>query len=308
MTNIKEHLPAVSVVMPLYNQEPYVEAAVRSILTQTFTDFELIIIDDGCTDDSLSIVQRLAESDVRMRIYSQENQGRAVSRNRGVELARSDLIAMLDPDDIAIPNRLALQIDFMHKHPECVVLGAQFESICMEGVPLFEHNVPLDHPSIEARLLEDDGQAMPQSTSMLRRSFCKAAGGYDPQYAAGEDTDLFLRMALIGKLANLPQTLLQYRQHLKSSVNTPGRPEYTDYRQRTERAWQQRGMQLPKNFQHWSQSIKETEPREIMLRWGWNAFKRNEFAAAKRYVRILLRLNILNMQAWRLFYCIMRGR
>lgn len=308
MTKLTEHLPTVSVVMPLYNQEPYVEAAVRSLLAQTFSDFELIIIDDGSTDASLTIVRRLASSDERIRVYNQKNFGRAITRNRGVKLARAELMAMLDPDDIAMPERLALQVEYMQEHPECVALGAQFESVCMKGIPLNVSSLPLDHASIEARLLEDDGQALTQGVSMMRRTVCLAAGSYNAQYAAGEDADLFLRMALKGQLANLPQTLLQYRQHPKSTVNTAGRPEYDDYRQRIERAWQQRGRQLPANFQHWSQSTEEMTPNQLMLRWGWNAFKRNEFTAAKYYVRMLLRLNLLDMQAWRLFYCILRGR
>lgn len=305
---MRSSLPAVSVVMPVYNQQPYVEAAIRSVLEQTFDDFELIIIDDGSTDASLLILQRLAASDGRIRIYTQENHGRAVTRNRGVNLARAELLAMLDPDDIAMPERLALQVEYMQAHPECVALGAQFDSVCMEGITLFTSNLPLDHLTIETYLLEDDGQALSQGVSMFRRSVCLTAGGYNEQYEAGEDTDLFLRMALKGELANLPQVLLQYRQHPKSSVNTEGLPEYVNYRERIEYAWQQRGKQLPADFQHWSQSVTEKNSEQLMLQWGWNALKRKEFTVAKRYVWRLLRLNIFNMQAWRLLFCILRGR
>lgn len=299
--------PAVSVVIPVYNQQPYVEEAVRSILAQTFTDFELVAIDDGSTDASLQILQRLAVDDVRMRVYTQENRGRSATRNRGVELARADLVAMMDPDDISSPERLALQHAYMTAHPECVALGAQFESVCMEGLTLFDSDVPLDHDTIEARLLEDDGQALHQSVSMFRRAVCVDIGGYDIRYASGEDADLFLRMALKGKLANLSDVLLRYRQHPKSTFNTPGRPEYALSLERMQAAWIARGKTLPDGFHHWSQTIREVSGRQLMLRWGWNALRLGEKSVARRYVRKLLRQNPFHLETWRLLFCIVRG-
>lgn len=303
-----ENKPIVSVVMPVYNQQPYVEEAVRSILVQTFTDFELVAIDDGSTDDSLQILQRLAGADARIRVYSQENRGRAATRNRGLELARADLVAMMDPDDVAMPERLALQMTYMEAHPECVALGGQFESVCMEGLPLFASDLPLEHVGIEARLLDDDGQALHQGVSILRRRVCLEAGGYDQRYASGEDTDLFLRMALKGRLANLPEVLLRYRQHPKNTFNTPGRPEYLRSLERMESAWRARGKILPPDYRHWSQTMPEVTAMQLMLRWGWNALRLGEAPIAKRYGIRLLRKNPLNMAAWRLLYCIARGR
>lgn len=301
-------IPAVSVVMPVYNQEPYVELAVSSLLQQTFTDFELVVIDDGSTDASLKILERLAAADPRVRLFSQENRGRSATRNRGLELARADLVAMMDPDDISLPERLELQVAYMREHPECVALGAQFESVCMEGLPLHSSELPLDHDSIENLLLEDNGQTLHQSVCVLRRGVCIEVGGYDEQYPAGEDVDLFLRLALKGKLANLPQVLLKYRQHPKSTANIAGRPEYAMSRERIGRAWEARSKSLSADFKHWTETTPQLTERQLLLRWGWSAFMQNELSISKRYGMRLLRQNPFDLEVWRLMFCIMRGR
>lgn len=299
--------PAVSVVMPVYNQQPFVEEAVRSILAQTLADFELVAIDDGSTDASLKILQRLASEDGRVRVYSQENKGRAATRNRGLELARGDLVAMMDPDDVSSSERLALQVAYMEAHPECVAVGAQFESVCMEGLPLFVSDLPLEHEQIEAQLLEDNGQALHQGVSLLRREVCIELGGYDQRYASGEDTDLFLRMALKGRLGNLPNVLLRYRQHPRNTFNIPGRPEYVRSLERMESAWRARGKALPTGYRHWSETIPEVTASQLMLRWGWNALRLGEAAIAKRYGARLLRQSPFDLETWRFLYCLVRG-
>jgi glycosyltransferase involved in cell wall biosynthesis len=116
--------PAVSVVMPMYNAAPYVGEAVRSVLGQTFSDFELIVIDDGSKDDSATEVERAAKGDARLRLIRQSNSGVSVASNKGTELARGEFLARADSDDICLPNRLEKQVGYLREHPDCVAVGA----------------------------------------------------------------------------------------------------------------------------------------------------------------------------------------
>lgn len=111
-------VPLVSVVLPAYNAEKYLPAALASIRAQSFTDWELIVIDDGSKDRTLEIIQRHGQIESRLRYFHQSNQGLVATLNRGIELARGSLIARMDHDDIAMPDRLARQTAFLSAHPE----------------------------------------------------------------------------------------------------------------------------------------------------------------------------------------------
>ena len=117
--------PTVSVVMPVYNTEAYLADAIGSILAQTFTDWELICVDDGSSDCSLDVLRRYERADSRIRVISRSNTGVARARNEGMALARGRYIAAMDSDDVALAERLRRQVDYMESDPECVGLGAQ---------------------------------------------------------------------------------------------------------------------------------------------------------------------------------------
>lgn len=121
--------PAVSVMMLVYNTRRYVEAAVRSILDQTWTDFELILIDDGSNDGSEEILRRLAAEDARIRLVSRENRGIVASRNEAVGLARGRFIAVMDSDDLSRPDRLARQVEYLDANPDCVLVCCQMSTL-----------------------------------------------------------------------------------------------------------------------------------------------------------------------------------
>ena len=122
--------PAISVVLPVYNAEAYVREAVESILAQTFTDFELIIINDGSTDGSGAILRELAARDARIVLVERPNDGLVSALNDGIKIARADLIARMDADDVSMPERFALQHARMVQEPELAVLGS---FICVAG-------------------------------------------------------------------------------------------------------------------------------------------------------------------------------
>src|SRR5258708_3751905 len=125
--------PAVSVVMPAYNSEPHIAEAIESILAQTFTDFEFIIINDGSTDGTRSILHAFAAGDSRISIYEHANSGLVVSLNRGCQMARGKYIARMDADDVSLPTRLAKQFNYLERNSEVGIIGTWIQDMGPDG-------------------------------------------------------------------------------------------------------------------------------------------------------------------------------
>ena len=206
--------PAISVILPVYNTEAYVREAVESILAQSFTDFELIAIDDGSTDGSGAILRELAARDARIILIEQPNDGAASARNKGLEMARADLIALMDADDVAMPERFALQHARMVQEPELAVLGSFIRVMDKAGDIIRLGEYPLT-PEAAARHLEHNECPVANPAVMMRRDAVLKAGGYRKAFSSyAEDYDLWLRMSDLGyAIANLPQLLLNYLWH-----------------------------------------------------------------------------------------------
>ncbi|MGA2071910.1 MAG: glycosyltransferase [Terriglobia bacterium] len=204
--------PLVSVVMSVFNGECFLREAVESILAQSLRDFEFIIIDDGSTDRSASMLDSYQNSDVRLKVYHREHGGLIESLNRGCALAQGKYIARMDADDVAIKDRLAWQIEFMDAHPEIGVVGGAVEWIDATGKSLAVRRYPSDDPQIKATLLQQ-GCAFWHPTVVLRREVFAWAGGYRRVVVDSEDYDLWLRIADHFQLANLEKVVLKYRIH-----------------------------------------------------------------------------------------------
>lgn len=202
--------PSVSVVMSVFNGERFLREAVQSILNQSFCDFEFIVINDGSTDNSGSILDSYQRRDPRVRAYHQENRGLIESLNRGCGLAQGRYIARMDADDIAVSDRLARQIDFMEEHPEVAVLGGAVEFIDETGKALRVARHPLHHREIQRVLF--DSSFMWHPSVVMRKAALIRVGGYR-NVAHAEDYDLWLRVADHFQMANLPEVLLKYRIH-----------------------------------------------------------------------------------------------
>jgi cellulose synthase/poly-beta-1,6-N-acetylglucosamine synthase-like glycosyltransferase len=203
-------VPIMSVVMSVFQGERYLSQAIDSILGQTFRDFEFIIIDDGSTDDSGSILESHRRSDSRVRVYSQKNNGLIYSLNRGCELARGQYIARMDADDIAARNRLGSQLYYMQEHPAVGVLGSAVEFIDQTGRTLRISRNPLGNADLQRALIDSDVLFHP--AVVMRKDAFVSVGGYRNVVHA-EDYDLWLRIAESYELANLPEVLLKYRIH-----------------------------------------------------------------------------------------------
>jgi len=202
--------PLVSVVLPVRNGAADLPRAVASILQQTFTDFELIAINNGSTDGTAEILDRV--SDPRVRVVYQENIGLAAALNRGIALARGRYVARQDHDDLAMPTRLARQVEFMEAHPRCALLGTRAEIRTGDRPASRFHDHPADDAALRFELLFDN--PFVHSSVMLRKSAVEAAGGYttDPLRQPPEDYELWSRLARCWEVANLPERLTVYRE------------------------------------------------------------------------------------------------
>ncbi|SFO44486.1 Glycosyl transferase family 2 [Cohaesibacter marisflavi] len=208
-----EKIPEISVVLPVYNGEKYIEAALISILEQDFTDFELLVINDGSVDGTEAILERLAAQDERIRILARDNDGLVSALNWGLEEARAPLIARMDADDISYPNRFSKQWQFLKDNPDVGLVFAQMNKVDAQGKPIGKVTNTRTSPQDVAVALSK-GNCLPHHpTVMARRSEMLGAGGYRDVFKGAEDLDLWYRMSKRTKLAGLADVLLDYRLH-----------------------------------------------------------------------------------------------
>lgn len=208
--------PAVSVLIPVRNCDPYLDEALASLAAQTFTDFEIIVVDNGSTDGTREKLRAWARREPRLRAFRLRRPGLARSLNFAAAKARAPLLARLDGDDIAEPGRLAAQVEAMRARPKLGLLGTGAELIDSLGRPVGA----LDRPTSDAGLRKflRTGCAFVHSTVMMRRETFLAAGGYRRGLNVAEDYDLWLRMADHSEIANLPDRLVRYRVHVASAT------------------------------------------------------------------------------------------
>jgi glycosyltransferase involved in cell wall biosynthesis len=214
--------PRVSVVLPVYNGAADVRRAIDSILSQTFRDLELIVIDDGSTDATPRILDEIG--DPRVRVFHQRNCGLPATLNRAIELCRADYVARQDHDDLALPTRLERQVSFMDAHTDCGLLGTRAEIHVGDVASGRAIDHPLHHPALCFELLFDS--PFVHSSVMLRKTVLEAAGGYstDPARQPPEDYELWSRIARGCRVANLPERLQIYREVPDSLSRVARRP------------------------------------------------------------------------------------
>jgi len=197
--------------MPVYNAGHYLDAAIRSIRSQTMHELEFIVVDDGSTDGSALVMEQHAAADPRISVHRLPHGGIARALNHGLAAARANFVACMNADDLAAPERLARQAEYLEAHPEMAVLGAAAELIDADGRVLACMAPETDSAGIRAHLLEANLLIHP--TVMMRREVVLAAGGYRPIFTAAEDYDLWLRLSDRHELGNMAEVLLSYRSH-----------------------------------------------------------------------------------------------
>lgn len=295
--------PKLSVALTVYNAERYVAAAVESILGQTYRDYEFVIVDDGSTDGSRALLEGFARGDERIRLVSRPNTGISQARNETLDMARGEFYAIMDADDIAEPQRLERQIQYLEANPSCVCVGGWFEVIDGAGRLLTVLQPPVHDEDIQAALLEGHA-AICQPASMLRKAAIERVGRFDKDLAPAEDLDLYLKLGEIGKLANLPETLLKYRMHAQSASSCDRQRQHEGARTACVRAWARRGIEgrfAPTN--PWRPDGSRKARYEWTLHCGWWAFNSRQRRTALIYGLKAIAALPHRSGGWRLAAC-----
>jgi hypothetical protein len=205
---------SISVAMSVYNGERFLAAAIESVLAQSFADFEFLILDDGSSDASRAIAAHYAARDPRIRLIARENRGLVASLNELLAAARAPLVARMDADDVSLPQRFERQIAFLDAQPDVGVLGSWTEDIDENDAtyPMDAQDHPLDHDQFVAAV-DAGAPLLCHPAVMFRRDLVLSVGGYHPAFHHCEDLDLWLRLASVTQIANLPERLLRYRHY-----------------------------------------------------------------------------------------------
>ena len=204
--------PLISVIIPLYNAETTIAATIQSVLQQTFADFELIVVNDGSTDQSLPMVQAIlqATNDKRLKILDTANAGASAARNRGIAQARGEYLAFLDADDLWHPDKLQDQLEILQTHPEIGLVYSWTDYIDTEGQFVCPGRREIVQGNVYAKLLVanflENGSA-----ALIRCQIVRDIGGFDEQLTGCQDTDLYLRIARHHFFMTVPKVQVYYR-------------------------------------------------------------------------------------------------
>lgn len=241
-----KNTPDISVILPVYNGADYVKSSIQSILDQTYSKFELIIINDGSTDSSEREIYNI--SDPRIRYVKQENQGLANTLNNGITLARGMFIARQDQDDISMPDRFAKQNNFLLENPNVIAVGSDAEIIDMSDHIIRYQPTLIDSTAIAIGMAVFN--PLFHSSVMMRKKIIEHIGGYDPTTC--EDYALWSRIVMSGgDLANIPEPLIKYRINTKG-LSAKQRTFYSNAgRKARDKTWKRFGVDGPAPVSEW---------------------------------------------------------
>lgn len=213
--------PIISVIMAVFNSEIFLSQSIESILRQTYSNFEFIIVDDASTDKSFEIIHTYADKDKRIRVLkNQKNLGLGASLNRAIQVATGEYLARMDADDVSLDGRFQKQLSFMIEHPEIKILGGSLEFFDENNSVAGKLSCPMSAPIIRWNMLLGNGQIVGHPGVFMRKEFIEKIGRYSDSRAA-QDFELWSRTFEIEPfpIANLSDTILYYRQHPKTNTN-----------------------------------------------------------------------------------------
>jgi glycosyltransferase involved in cell wall biosynthesis len=222
VTHPARRAPQVSVLLPIYNDGPRLQSAIESILAQTCDDIELVALNDGSTDNSMTVLRRLADRDDRIRFINRAHKGRITSLNELLAAARARYVTVMDAAATALPLRLARQASFLEQNPDVVAVGCGHEWVDDTGRLIDRVPAVQDNDDIQPRLLAGE-PAMVLSTVLAHTDAVRQAGGFSDEHADAFDHDLLLRLGEIGKLANLRHVLQRLLVTADSMIISPQR-------------------------------------------------------------------------------------
>ncbi|WP_300039404.1 glycosyltransferase [uncultured Roseobacter sp.] len=291
--------PRVSVLLPVCNAETWLGVAMDSILAQSFTDFELLVHDDGSTDGSLAILQDYAARDRRVVLTSEPNKGLIATLNQLIDAAQGDLIARMDADDIALPERFAKQVAWLDQNPDYVLLGGAIIFIDEAGRHIAPEFPPRDHETLDDYSLRGTG-AICHPAVMMRTETVRQVGGYDMRRDTAEDLDLWLRMAEAGRLASLPDIVLKYRLHDQSISGKNNDRQRECIREICADACARRGVTASFDYQDWRMTEDRASRRDFYLKYGWDAWNWGYRDTWRHYALKAVTTDPLSLNAWKL--------
>lgn len=281
--------PALSVAMSVYNGERFLAEAIESILAQTFTEFEFLILDDGSSDETPAIIAHYAARDLRIRPIIRENRGLVASLNELLAQARAPIVARMDADDISLPDRFAVQMAFLEANPDHGVVGAWSRDIDELDQPFPTSG--RDHPVTHADFLvaiENDEPLLCHPVVMYRRDIVLSVGGYHAAFRHVEDYDLWLRLVGITRMSNIPQRLICYR-HYDGQVSNRHATEQQVGHSVAWQAWQERKAGRPDPTEHIDRLPPIGELDVLFGRAGVDRAVRARLALALQYSPTALR-------------------
>ena len=205
-------MPKVSVIMSVYNGEEYLREAIDSILNQTFEDFEFIIVDDGSTDRTADILA--SYRDPRIKVINQKHLGIAHAKNKAVKASSGEYIAIMDADDISLPERLEVEASFLNHNRDIGIVSCSNYFVDEYGKTILTRSALIGYVLIQKKLLED--MCVNHCSAMIRRKVFKEVGGYRRAFKCSLDYDLFLRIAEVSKIENIKEPLHKYRIRIDS--------------------------------------------------------------------------------------------
>lgn len=289
MTGVK---PEISIIMPCYNAAAHIGASIDSVLMQHFADFELIVVNDGSTDDSPEILRGF--DDPRIRLIDQANAGVIAARNRGLAEAQGEYVAFLDSDDTMDPDFLQLLRDALRRHPEACLAYCGWQNLGLPG-RRGEPFVPPDYegPHKLERLLESC--RWPIHAALVRRSEVESAGGFDPAFPTAEDYWLWLRIAPFKPIVLVDRTLVFYHHHGEQRSTAKNRA------QKAVNRWQIRLEFLRRHPQIRAQ-LGRRRLRELihgtLLDWGYRSYWDGDLDTARRIFRIVMKTGYGSARDW----------
>jgi glycosyltransferase involved in cell wall biosynthesis len=293
-------IPVISVLMSVYNGEKYLAEAIESILNQTFSDFELLALDDGSTDESLKLLREYASRDSRLHVIAREHRGFGSTENELVKYARGEFIAKMDQDDISLPNRFELQVAYLKKYPKVVVVGGANQLIDSAGRYLTTLLPPQTDVEIQALILRGHS-AITHPSVMMRSAMIKSVGGYNEQYIIAGDLDLWLRLGELGELANLKEVVFKYRLHAKSISENAGEKQREAARTVCENAWRRRNVAGVFTAEAlWRPGPDRASRHTFMLKYGWWAWNSRQRKTAVYYGWQAIKVKPFSIDSWKL--------
>lgn len=294
--------PEVSVLMSCFNGSRWLHQSIDSILAQSFTSFELILINDGSSDDTWEIIESYRDIDCRVVAINKNNTGLADSLNSGIFIAKGKWIARLDQDDLSESTRLEEQVCFMLKHPNVVLLGSGFIEFEENNKVIKKHTYPSNHKEL-VKNLERSKRFFPHSSAFYKVEVVKQLGGYNKRIHRAEDRCLWLELASKGSIACLPNPLVKIRKHAdQMSLDEKGKSQLCDAIS-VEVCYflRKRGYEDPSNdpdYNKWILFHKWVEDRILKLgilekRNVWVIARKKFFSIENKFIGIIYLLKVL---------------